>query len=158
MERLLHKGARRLGEAGETDPLDTIFLLNAYRDPNAAAATPALAPNDVFAPLFGIFASMSGHEAHLAREMKLVGQSKLEDADPYASRMSGGPIDYAAIVLCAGQIDGGHGLKPYEPPMDWTLSGEAKRYIENALIAGTGACAAEANVATMGAVVERLGR
>ena len=42
--------------------------------------------------------------------------------------------------------------------MDWTLSGEAKRYIENALIAGTGACAAEANVATMGAVVDRVGR
>ncbi len=145
-------------KAGETDPLDIVFVLIGYRDPNAAAATPALAPNDVFAPLFGIFASMSGHEAHLAREMKLVGQSKLEDADPYASRMSGGPIDYAAIVLCAGQIDAGHGLKPYEPPMDWTLSGEAKRYIENALIAGTGACAAEANVATMGAVVDRLGR
>ena len=41
----------------------------------------------------------------------------------------------------------------------WTrLSGEAKRYIENALIAGTGASAAEANVETIGAVVENLGR
>ncbi len=42
--------------------------------------------------------------------------------------------------------------------MDSTLSGEAKRYIENALIAGTHACAAEANVATIGAVVDRLGQ
>ena len=55
-------------------------------------------------------------------------------------------------------IDAGGQLKSYEPPMDWTLSGEAKRYIENALIAGTHACAAEANVETMGAVVDRLGR
>ena len=97
---------------------------------------------------------MSAHEAHLAREMKLVGQSKLEEADPYTSRMDSGDIDYAAIVLCKGPTTPGG--PDYDPPLDWTLSGEAKRYIENSLIATTPACAAEANVATMGAVVEKL--
>jgi len=72
--------------------------------------------------------------------------------------MSGGPIDYAATVLCKGVIESGRRLKKYEPPMDWTLSGEARRCIENAQIAGTGACAAEANVETMGAIVARLGQ
>jgi len=145
-------------EAGETNPLDIVFVLIGYRDPNVANPTPALAVNDVFAPLFGVFASMSAHETHLAREMKLVGQSKLEDADPYTSRMSGGPVDYAAIVLCAGKIDKGGELKDYEPPMDWTLSGEAKRYIENALIPTSPACNAKANVETIDAIVDRLGR
>jgi hypothetical protein len=145
-------------EAGETDPLEIVFVLIGYRDPNATKATPALAPNDLFAPLFGVFDSMSAHEAHLAREMKLVGRTKLEEADPYASRMGDGPVDYAAIVLCKGAIEADGRVGSYEPPMDWTLSGEAKRYIENALIAGTGACAAEANVETIGAVVEKLGR
>jgi len=41
--------------------------------------------------------------------------------------------------------------------MDWTLSGEAKRYIENALIPGTGACAADANAKAVDDVVSGLG-
>jgi hypothetical protein len=90
--------------------------------------------------------------------MKLVGQTKLGEADPYTSRIDGGPADYAAIVLCKGAIEADGRIRSYEPPMNGTLSGEAKRYIENALIAGTGACAAEANVETIGAVVEKLGR
>ena len=90
--------------------------------------------------------------------MKLVGQSKLEAADPYTSRIGGGGFDYAALVLCKGQIDKGGRLKDYEPPLDWTLSGEAKRYIENALIPGTHACEADTNVATIGAIVNRLRR
>ncbi len=49
-------------EAGETNPLDIVFVLIGYRDPNVANPTPALAVNDVFAPLFGVFASMSAHE------------------------------------------------------------------------------------------------
>jgi hypothetical protein len=40
--------------------------------------------------------------------------------------------------------------------MDWTLSGEAKRYIENSVIATEPACAARANAEAIGAVVERL--
>ena len=49
-------------------------------------------------------------------------------------------------------------LKDYDPPVDWTLSGEAKRYIENSVIATTPACNAKANVETIDAVVDRLKR
>ena len=145
-------------EAGENDPLDIVFVLIGYRNPDASKPTPALAVNDVFAPLFGLFASMSAHESHLAREMKLVGQPKIEDADPYVSRMNGGDFDYAAIALCKGKIEAGGELKDYDPPMDWTLSGEAKRYIENSVIATTPACNAKANAETIDAIVGKLGQ
>ena len=112
----------------------------------------------MFAPLFGLFASMPAHESHLAREMKLVGQPKVEDADPYVSRMNGGDFDYAAIALCKGKIEAGGELKDYDPPMDWTLSGEAKRYIENSVIATTPACNAAENAKAIGDIVERLRR
>ncbi len=111
----------------------------------------------MFAPGFGLVASMSAHEAHLAREMKLVGQPNLADADPYVSRMNGGgDFDYAAIVLCKGKIESGGGLQDYEPPMDWTLSGEAKRYIENSLIPTTAACSAKENAKAIGDLVDKL--
>jgi hypothetical protein len=42
--------------------------------------------------------------------------------------------------------------------MDWTLSGEAKRCIENSVIATGRACAVRADVEAIGAVVDRLGR
>jgi hypothetical protein len=145
-------------EAHENDPLDIVFVLIGYRNPDTSRSTPALAVNDVFAPLFGLFASMPAHESHLAREMKLVGQPKLEDADPYVSRMNGGDFDYAAIALCKGKIEAGGELKDYEPPMDWTLSGEAKRYIENSVIATTPACNAAANAEAINAIVGELGR
>jgi hypothetical protein len=144
--------------AGETDPLDIVFVLIGYRNPDTSKPTPALAVNDVFAPLFGLFASMSAHESHLAREMKLTGQTKLEAADPYVSRMTGGPIDYAAIALCKGQIEAGGTLKDYDPPMDWTLSGEAKRYLENSVIATTPACNASENAKAISAIVNKLER
>ena len=145
-------------EARENDPLDIVFVLIGYRNPDASTPTPALAVNDVFAPLFGLFASMSAHESHLAREMKLTGQPKVEAADPYVSRMTGGDFDYAALALGKGKIDAGGQLKDYDPPMDWTLSGEAKRYIENSVIATTPACNAKANVETIDAIVDRLRR
>jgi hypothetical protein len=141
--------------ASETDPLDIVFVLIGYHDPDASKPTPALAVNDVFAPLFGLFASMSAHESHLAREMKLVGQSKIEAADPYVSRLTGEHL-YAALVLCKGPIVAGG--PDYDPPMDWTLSGEAKRYIENSVIATEPACNARANAEAIDAVVGRLGR
>jgi hypothetical protein len=96
---------------------------------------------------------MSAHEAHLAREMKLVGQSKVEAADPYVSRMTG-DHPYAALVLCKGPIVAGG--PDYDPPLDWTLSGEAKRYIENSVIATTPACNAKANADTIDAIVDRV--
>jgi hypothetical protein len=142
-------------QAGETDPLDIVFVLIGYHDPDASKPTPALAVNDVFAPLFGLFASMSAHESHLAREMKLVGQSKIEAADPYVSRLTGEHL-YAALVLCKGPIVAGG--PDYDPPMDWTLSGEAKRYIENSVIATEPACNAAENAKAIGAVVDRLRR
>ncbi len=140
-------------QAGENDPLDIVFVLIGYRNPDGSKPTPALAVNDVFAPLFGLFASMSAHESHLAREMKLVGQSKVEAADPYVSRMSG-DHPYAALVLCKGPIVAGG--PDYDPPLDWTLSGEAKRYIENSVIATTPACDAKANAETIDAIVDKL--
>jgi hypothetical protein len=142
-------------QAGETDPLDIVFVLIGYHDPDASKPTPALAVNDVFAPLFGLFASMSAHESHLAREMKLVGQSKIEAADPYVSRLTGEHL-YAALVLCKGPIVASG--QDYDPPMDWTLSGEAKRYIENSVIATEPACNAAENAKAIGAVVDRLRR
>ena len=42
--------------------------------------------------------------------------------------------------------------------MDWTLSGEAKRYIENSVIATTPACNAKANAETIDAIVGKLGQ
>jgi hypothetical protein len=42
--------------------------------------------------------------------------------------------------------------------MDWTLSGEAKRYIENSAIATTPACNAKANVEAVDAIIEKLRR
>jgi hypothetical protein len=140
-------------QAGENEPLDIVFVLIGYHDPDSSKPTPALAVNDVFAPLFGLFASMSAHESHLAREMKLVGQSKVEAADPYVSRITG-DHPYAALVLCKGPIVAGG--PDYDPPLDWTLSGEAKRYIENSVIATTPACNAKANVDTIDAIVDRL--
>ena len=123
--------------SGAIDKLRIIFVLIGYRNPDAVKPTPALALNDVFAPLFGLFSSMSGHETHLAREMKLTGQTAVVDPDPYVSRMNGeNGIDYVAIVLCPGQIKFRGRTIDYDPPMDWTLSGEAKRYIENAIIPG----------------------
>ena len=150
MVRALHAIRAR---GAETDPLDIVFVLIGYHDPDASKPTPALAANDVFAPLFGLFASMSAHESHLAREMKLVGQSKVEGADPYVSRMTG-DHPYAALVLCKGPIVAGG--PDYDPPLDWTLSGEAKRYIENSVIATTAACGAKANAETIDAIVDRL--
>jgi hypothetical protein len=143
-------------EAGETDPLHIVFVLIGYRNPDASKPTPSLATNDVFAPLFGLFASMSAHESHLAREMKLVGQSKIEAADPYVSRMNGGDFDYAAIALCPGPLVAGG--PDYDPPLDWTLSGEAKRYIENSVIAATPVCMAAANAKTIDDIINAVKR
>jgi hypothetical protein len=101
---------------------------------------------------------MGAHETHLARVMKLTGQTTVVDPSPYVSRMDGANgVDYAAIVLCPGKIESGGRMIDYDPPMDWTLSGEAKRYIENSLIPGTGACDAEANAKAIDDVVSRLG-
>ena len=89
--------------------------------------------------------------------MKLVGQPKVEAADPYVSRMSG-DHPYAALVALQGPDRRCWRPTIYDPPLDWTLSGEAKRYIENSVIATKPACNAKANAEAIDAIVERLKR
>ena len=144
-------------ETGDADTLHVVVVLIGYRNPAAAKPTPPIA-NDVLAPLFGLFASLPAHEDHLARQMKLMGQPGIGQDDPYSSRFGSGDVDYAAIVLCAGEVEQGGVLRDYEPPMDWTLSGEAKRYIENSLDPSTPACAAKENLAAIDAIVATLAR
>jgi hypothetical protein len=159
---------------GDTGKLDIVFILIGYdnQDPDPAKRPPppprlqtwaseriaSLIPNDVFAPVLGLYNGMGAHEAHLAREMKLAGQTAIVAPDPYVSRLTG-DNPYAALVLCAGDVklDSGRTIS-YDPPMDWTLSGQAKRYIENSIQAAKPACAARANAEAISAVVGRLGR
>src|SRR5271166_4021663 len=68
--------------SGAADKLTVVFVLIGYRDPDAVKHTPALAINDVFAPFLGLYASMGAHETHLARVMKLTGQTTVVDPNP----------------------------------------------------------------------------
>ncbi len=138
---------------GKDDKLNIVFVLIGYENINPPKATPALATNDVFAPLFGVFDSLPAHEDHLAREMKLTGQSPFGDTNPYKSRPTESDVDYDALVLCKGKDRDG---KDYEPPMDWTLSQHARQYIDSALVAGSGACAADANVEAIERIIAKL--
>jgi hypothetical protein len=107
--------------------------------------------------VLGLYNGMGAHEAHLAREMKLAGQTVVVAPDPYVSRLTG-DNPYAALVLCPGDVTLKSGRTiTYDPPMDWTLSGEAKRYIENSIQAAKPACAARANAGAIDALVGRLG-
>jgi hypothetical protein len=162
------RAIRNLEGGGEKD-LGIVFILIGYADHDPAKPPPlpptgvkawvseriaSLVPNDVFSPLLGLYNGMGAHEAHLAREMKLAGQTIIVAPDPYLSRLTGDD-PYAALVLCPGEVklDSGRTIT-YDPPMDWTLSGEAKRYIENSVIAAEPACNAKRNVDAIGAVVE----
>jgi len=68
---------------GSPDKLEIVFVLIGYTDHDPAQTPPppstgvlawlgeriaSLAPNDIFAPLFGLYDGMSAHEAHLARD------------------------------------------------------------------------------------------
>jgi hypothetical protein len=170
--REMTRAIRNLPGGGDKD-LDIVFILIGYDNQNpdpkkrpqpplqlqtwASDRIASLIPNDVFAPVLGLYNGMDAHEAHLAREMKLAGQTIVTNTDPYVSRLTG-DNPYAALVLCPGEVklDSGRTIT-YDPPMDWTLSEEAKRYIENSVIAEP-ACNAKANADAIGAVVERLGR
>ena len=169
--REMTRAIRNLPGGGEKD-LDIVFILIGYASHDPAKSPPlpptgvkawvsdriaSLIPNDVFAPVLGLYNGMGAHEAHLAREMKLAGQTVVVDPDPYRSRLTGDDL-YAALVLCPGDVKLNSGRTiTYDPPMDWTLSGEAKRYIENSVIATKPACAAKANADAIEAIVERLG-
>ena len=170
--REMTRAIRALPGGGERD-LDIVFVLIGYADHDPAGPPPlpptglkawvsgriaSLVPNDVFAPVLGLYNGMGAHEAHLAREMKLSSQTVVVDPDPYVSRLTGDD-PYAALVLCPGEVKLSDGRTiSYDPPMDWTLSGEAKRYIENSVIATTPACNAKANVEAIGAIVDKLKR
>src|SRR3984957_19460000 len=146
--REMTRAIRNLDGGGEKD-LDIVFILIGFADHDPANPRPLppaggkawvlgriapLIPNDVFAPVLGLYNGMGAHEAHLAREMKLAGQTAVVAPDPYVSRLTG-DNPYAALVLCAGKVQLSDGKTIlYDPPMDWTLSGEAKRYIENSII------------------------
>ena len=165
--REMTRAIRNLEGGGEKD-LDIVFILIGYADHDPAKPPPmaptgikarvsdgiaSLIPNDVFAPILGLYNGMGAHEAHLAREMKLAGQTAVVAPDPYVSRLTGGNL-YAALVLCPGDVTLQSGRTiTYDPPMDWTLSGEAKRYIENSVIATKPACTAKRNVEAIEAVV-----
>ena len=170
--REMTRAIRNLEGGGEKD-LDIVFILIGYDDHDPAKRPPlpptsvqawlseriaSLIPNDVFAPMLGLYNGMGAHEAHLAREMKLAGQTADVASDPYVSRLTGGNL-YAALVLCPGDVrlESGRTIT-YDPPMDWTLSGEAKRYIENSVIAKEPACNAAENANAIDAVVDRLRR
>jgi hypothetical protein len=170
--REMTRAIRNLEGGGEKD-LDIVFILIGYDDHDPAKRPPlpptgvkawvseriaSLIPNDVFAPMLGLYNGMGAHEAHLAREMKLAGQTADVASDPYVSRLTGGNL-YAALVLCPGDVrlESGRTIT-YDPPMDWTLSGEAKRYIENSVIAKEPACNAAENAKAIDAVVDRLRR
>jgi hypothetical protein len=170
--REMTRAIRNLEGGGEKD-LDIVFILIGYDDHDPAKRPPlpptsvqawlseriaSLIPNDVFAPMLGLYNGMGAHEAHLAREMKLAGQTADVASDPYVSRLTGANL-YAALVLCPGDVrlDSGRTIT-YDPPMDWTLSGEAKRYIENSVIEKQPACNAAENAKAIDAVVDRLRR
>ena len=69
--------------------------------------------NDVVAPVVGLFGSMDGHESHLVSE---------------ASRNEADDSDYTITIML------GHGVtddnRDCAPPMDWTLSHQARSDIE----------------------------
>jgi hypothetical protein len=167
--REMTRAIRNLPGGAEKD-LDIVFILIGYADHDPAKPPPqpagltawfsdriaSLIPNDVFAPVLGLYNGMGAHEAHLAREMKLAGQTIVTDIDPYRSRLTGDD-PYAALVLCPGKVQLKDGTKiTYDPPMDWTLSGEAKRYIENSVIRDSGACAADKNLDAIDYIADRL--
>ena len=168
--REMTRAIRNLPGGGDKD-LDIVFILIGYanHDPSKAPPPPAtgllawasdriaaLIPNDVFAPVLGLYNGMGAHEAHLAREMKLAGQTIVTDTNPYVSRLTGDD-PYAALVLCPGDVklESGRTIT-YDPPMDWTLSGEAKRYIENSVVRDSGACAADENLEAINYIADRL--
>jgi hypothetical protein len=169
--REMTRAIRNLPGGGDKD-LDIVFILigHASHDPAKPPPPPAglmaslsdriaaLIPNDIFAPVLGLYNGMGLHEAHLAREMKLAGQTAVIDPDPYRSRLTGDD-PYAALVLCPGEVKLASGRTiSYDPPMDWTLSGEAKRYIENLVIATKPACNAAQNAKAISHIINEIER
>ena len=169
--REMVRAIRELPNSGP-DTLNIVFILIGYADHDPATPPPppktgfsawlsnhvaALATNDVFAPLFGLYDGMDAHEGHLAREMKaaLAGQTPVVNPDPYVSQKD---IGYAAIVLCP--IGPDPGVRRSSTIRRWTgrcRSGPSG-YIRNLAQSGTRACAAEANADAIGDVIDKLAK
>jgi hypothetical protein len=77
--------------------------------------------NETGAPLTGLFASRTAHEAHI---MNVFRQAPALPA--------GVTAEFIPVMLCKDDVEG----KPFEPPMDWALSTMARAFIHAAL--GTG--------------------
>ncbi|KJC62671.1 hypothetical protein UP10_00315 [Bradyrhizobium sp. LTSPM299] len=90
--------------------------------------------NEVIAPLEGLFASRTAHEAHIMEVFK--------KTPPLPADV---PHEFIAVMLCNGKVDG----KPFEPPMDWALSGMARQFIHDALSANSNIPCSEDNVAAL---------
>lgn len=73
--------------------------------------------NEVKAPLLGLFASRTGHEAHIMSAFR---------TRPAPAGTTG---EFVPLMLCNGAVGG----KSFEPPMDWALSGAARKFIHDAL-------------------------
>ena len=93
------------------------------------ASTPAPAPpdeqsrtsrflNEVAAPLNGLFASRTAHEAHIMNVFRRT-----------PTLATGVTAEFIPVMLCNGEVH----KQPFEPPMDWALSAMARTFIHDAL-------------------------
>ena len=113
--REMTRAIRNPRGGGEKD-LDIVFILIGYADHDPAKPPPlpptgvkawvsdriaSLIPNDVFAPVLGLYNGMGAHEAHLAREMKLAGQT-----DHRRSRSLSFAADRRRPIRRAGALPG----------------------------------------------------
>lgn len=148
----------------KADHLRFIFVFIGYKEATADArplaeqypAAPASTPeqpgqksqgapflNEVFAPLKGLFASRTAHEAHI--------MDVFEKMPPLPADI---PHDLVEVMLCDGKVDG----KPFEPPMDWALSGMARQFIRGALTSNPDIPCSRNNEAALQKITEMIGR
>jgi hypothetical protein len=86
--------------------------------------------NEVLAPLIGLFASRTAHEAHIMHVFR------------NTPAPTGTTADFVPLMLCQGK-DG------FEPPMDWALSDAARKYIHGALSHDANIPCSDANAAAL---------
>ncbi len=77
--------------------------------------------NELRAPLAGLFASRTAHEAHIMHDFRHV-----------LTLPAGVTAEFIPVMLCKGDVDG----RPFEPPMDWALSTMARTFIHDAIGSG----------------------
>lgn len=129
--------------AGDAKNLKFIFVYIGYGDsvmppnlPKAKELKSSNFANELLAPLRGMIASRSGHAQHMARNVKAdVAPGEADQVwQQYAPGLGAGAAlrgSYVPILLCdnprrPGEKEARKERKPFEMPMDWALSGEAK--------------------------------